>query len=417
MNSIKNISLLGLMLTFILLACNKDPVSPPIEVLETNEIISIDSVKNWYKAGNVAINVAGNISVFGTITADEVSGNLYKTLFLQDGSNGIQLNLTSSSKVYEGEYVRVSLKGAIITKDNNMLVIDNIDPDKQIIKQGTKQSIAPEVVTIEDITTNLDGGIYSRYQGKLVQINNVEFICNDIWSTWANAITQYDENRTLIDANNKTVIVRSSGYASFANQTLPQGKGSLVAVVTQYNSTVQLNIRTPQELTMSGTRMNDCPYYVKNFEDQNVTSGGWLTQKVIGNIDWTTNNQGSNNTYYGVISNFNSGNTACETWLVSKAFNLTGITNPTLSFQSAYNYSGAPLKLYVTTAFTGDVTTTTWTDITSSASWSSGGWNWVNSGLINLSAYTTSGVRFAFKYTGTNSDGSTWEIDDFTIED
>jgi uncharacterized protein DUF5689 len=417
MNNIKNISLLGLMLTFILLACNKDPVTPPIEVLEANEIISIDSVKSWYKSGNVDINVAGNISVFGTITADEVSGNLYKTLFLQDGSNGIQLNLTSSSKVYEGEYVRVSLKGATITKDNNMLVIDNIDPDKQIIKQGTKQSIAPEVVTIEDITTNLDGGIYSRYQGKLVQLNNVEFICNDIWSTWANAITQFDENRTLINSNNKTVIVRSSGYSTFANQTLPQGKGSVIAVVTQYGSTVQLAIRTPQELTMSGTRMNDCPYYVKNFEDQNITSGGWSTQNVVGNVNWYINDLGFTGTNYAAISNFNSGNTACETWLISKEFNLTGITSPTLSFQSAYNYSGAPLELYVTTSYTGDVTTTTWTNLTSLANWSTGGFSGQYSGLINISAYNTSGVRFAFKYTGTNTDGSTWEIDDFTIED
>ena len=168
---------------------------------------------------------------------------------------------------------------------------------------------------------------------------------------------------------------------------------------------------------MNGARLNECPYYVKNFEDQSITSGGWTTQNVVGNIGWTTNNQGSNSSYYAVISNFNAGNTACETWLVSPEFDLSGIANPTLSFQSAYNYSGDPLKLYVTTNYTGDATTTTWTDMTSMATWSTGGWSWVNSGIINLSAYATTGVRFAFKYTGTNSNGSTWEIDDFTIED
>ena len=75
------------------------------------------------------------------------------------------------------------------------------------------------------------------------------------------------------------------------------------------------------------------------------------------------------------------------------------------------------MELYGTTNYTGDVTTTTWTNMTSLATWSTGGWSWVNSGLIDISAYATSGVRFAFKYTGSNSDGSTWEIDDFTIED
>ncbi|MCB9360723.1 MAG: choice-of-anchor J domain-containing protein [Flavobacteriales bacterium] len=415
MKKIKNISIVSVLIsTLVLLSCNKDTVSPPIKILSEDEIITIDSLRNMYTAVDVLINY--DLSVYGTITADEVSGNLYKTLFLQDGTNAIQLNLTSSSQVYEGDRVRISLRGTTITRDNNMLVVDNIDPDRQIIKQGTNESIAPELVSISDILIP-SGSIYSPYQGKLIQINDVEFICNDIWSTWANAITQYDENRTLIDSINKTVIVRSSGYSTFANQTLPKGKGSIIAVVTQYNGTVQLAIRTPQELTMSGTRNNECPYYVKNFEDQNITSGGWIMENIIGNIDWTTNNLGSNSTYYAQITNYNSGNTACETWLISPEFDLTGITNPTLSFQSAYNYSGDPLKLYVTTSFTGDVTTTTWADMTSLATWSGGGWSWANSGLINLSAYTTSGVRFAFKYTGSNSSGSTWEIDDFTIED
>lgn len=416
MRNLKNIFIALIVVTTFFTSCDKDPVLPIVKELSADKIISIDSVKNMYTAFDVLVE--DDLSVYGTITADQVSGNLYKKLFLQDGTNGIQLNLTSSGQFYEGEKVRISLLGTTIARYKNMLSIDNIDPDKNIIKQGTKESIAPEVVTIEDILIP-SGGIYSPYQGKLVQINNVEFLCNDIWSTWSNAITQYDENRTLIDANNKTVIVRSSGYASFANQSLPQGKGSVIAVVTQYNSTVQLSIRTPQELTLTGTRLNECPYYVKNFEDQNVTSGGWSTQNVVGNINWATNNQGSNNTYYGVISNFNSGNTACETWLISKEFNLSGITSPTLSFQSAYNYSGVPLELWVTTNYTGNVSdfTVNGTNITSSASWSGGGWSWVNSGLINISAYNTDGVRFAFKYTGSNSSGSTWEIDDFTIED
>jgi len=416
MKTIKNISLLSLLLIFILSGCNKDPVSPPITPIAAGDIISIDSLKRMYLAGNVDVNINYNLSVYGTVTADEVSGNIYKELFIQDATGGIQISMTSSSQIYEGQKVRVSLNGATITKDNSMLMIDNIDPDRQIIKQEGEEHIAPAIVNIEDLLIP-SGEIFSPYQGRLIQLNNVEFLCNDVWSTWADAIAQFDENRTLTDANGDIIIVRSSGYATFANQTLPRGNGSLIAVVTQYGSTVQLSIRTPEELNMTGTRINDCPYYVKNFEDQNITSGGWSTQNVIGSIDWTLNNVGSNSTYYAVISNFNSGNTACETWLISPSFDLSGITNPTLSFQSAYNYSGDPLKLMVTTNYTGDVTTTSWTDITSSASWSTGGWSWVNSGLIDISSYNTPGVRFAFQYTGSNSDGSTWEIDDFTIED
>jgi len=36
----------------------------------------------------------------------------------------------------------------------------------------------------------------------------------------------------------------------------------------------------------------------------------------------------------------------------------------------------------------------------------------VNSGDIDLSTYISTNTRVAFKYTGTENSGSTWEIDD-----
>jgi hypothetical protein len=420
MKNIKSISLISFLAAMLLLSCNKDPVQPPIKVLTSDNIITIDSVKNMYFAVNADIVVAQDYSVYGTVTADEVSGNLYKEIYIQDATAGIKLRLTSSGSFYEGERVRVALKGATITRYKNMLSIDNIDPDKQIIKQGTKESITPEVVSIDDIKIPV-GEIYSPYQGKLIKLDNVEFLCSDIFNAWANAVTQYSGEATLIDANNKQVLVRTSGFSSFANDVLPKGNGSVIAVVSQYNSTVQLTIRTPQELTLTGTRINDCFKYIKNFNDGNIYSGGWTTQNVIGNINWTTNDQGSpDNSDYATITNFNFTNftnTACESWLISKEFDLTNSGTDSLSFRSAYKYSGNPLEFYVTTNYTGDVTTTTWTNITSLPVWSGGNFVWAFSKNMPLSNYNSPTVRFAFKYTGSNNDGNTWEIDDFIIRE
>ena len=48
---------------------------------------------------------------------------------------------------------------------------------------------------------------------------------------------------------------------------------------------------------------------------------------------------------------------------------------------------------------------------------SGGNYVFVNSGNINLSAYKASNVRIAFKYSGSSSDGSTWELDDVLIKE
>ena len=410
----KNNILILLTCSLAIVGCKKDFDSPPVKVLPEGNIITIDSLRKIYTAFDTTITT--DLSVYGTVTADEVSGNLYKVLYIQDGTNAIQLSLTSSSSrlFFQGDKVRVALKGLTVARQNNMLKITNVDPEKNIIKQGKGDEITPKVVKITDLAIV---GVYSPYQGQLIELNDVEFICNDIWSTYADPVAQYDQNRTLRDTLGNTIIVRSSGYSSFAGTALPKGKGSFVAIVSQYNNTVQLTIRKLDDLSLNGTRNVKCPTYVKNFEDQSITSGGWTKQNVVGNINWSIANIGSNNTYYAMISNFSGSNTACETWLVSPSFDLTNLSNPILYFQSAYKYTGDPLKLYVTTTYTGDATTTTWTDITSSATWSAGNFVWIGSGNISLTSYKQAGVQFAFKYTGTNSNGSTWEIDDFTIND
>ena len=63
----------------------------------------------------------------------------------------------------------------------------------------------------------------------------------------------------------------------------------------------------------------------------------------------------------------------------------------------------------------GDPNNATWVDLTDQATWSEGSFNWVGSGNISLNSFNQNGVYLAFKYIGTNSDGSTWEVDDIQI--
>ncbi|HMU14081.1 MAG TPA: choice-of-anchor J domain-containing protein, partial [Flavobacteriales bacterium] len=46
---------------------------------------------------------------------------------------------------------------------------------------------------------------------------------------------------------------------------------------------------------------------------------------------------------------------------------------------------------------------------------SPGSWTWTPSGALDLSAYLSNNTRIAFKYTGSASDGKTWELDDIKI--
>lgn len=416
---------LFILLAVIVTACKKEYEYPPIKELPASNILSIDSLRKIYVA--VDTTLTSDVSIFGIVTADEVSGNLYKSLFIQDETNAIQLDLNSSSSntFFIGDRVRVALKGATITRDNNMLMVTDLDPKKQIIKQDENLDLTPEIVTISELTSNFVNGLYSPYQAKLVQIDEVEFQCSEMCSTWSDAITQYSENRYLDDTLGNTIIVRTSGYASFANEPVPMGKGSIIAVVTQYSNTVQLSVRTPNELTLSGSRKNQCAFIDKDFDNQILTSCGWTTQQLSGPISAAWGIYAASNSA-AKVSNFDSGtssNVDCESWLISPSVNLSATNSPDLNFRNVVRYDVLPqLKLMISTNYDGisDPNNATWVDLTSSATWDSDPStfsSWTSSGSINLSSYKQANVHIAFKFVGTTANSCTWEIDDIVVQD
>jgi hypothetical protein len=241
-------------------------------------------------------------------------------------------------------------------------------------------------------------------------LDSVEFDNGNKNQPYADAVNKESIDRTIINAFGTSMIIRTSGYSSFASALTPCGKGSIIAVLGEYNGTIQLTLRQYNEVVMtSGT----CPYLIKNFNDASITSGGWSAFNVNGNINWTIGTFGGKQ--YANITNYaNATNTACETWLISPSLNLSSFNNPILSFISACNYNGPVLEVFISTNYSsGNPSMATWTPIT--ANLSAGGFAWTNSGNISLTPYKNSSFKVGFKYTGTASSGKTWELDDISI--
>lgn len=400
--------IIGLTLTT---ACKKDPVHPPSNVLNPDNIVTIDSLRKLQQSVSPnSIEITDSLHVFATVTMDESAGNIYKNLYVQDDTVGVNLRLTAGSDFKVGDSVRISLFGAILSEYSDVIQLDNIDPDNAIIRQAENRDITPQVMTINEISL--------ADEAKLIQINGIQFTAGELNNTYADAMNQSSENRILEDCNGNNIIVRTSGFADFAGTQVAQGNGSMTFIVNRFGDELQLLIRDPNEINMDGQRCAG-QILLKDFDDDDIYSGGWITVQVAGpSVNWETSTAGGAATPYGVISNWNgTANEACENWLISPAMNLSGSSGPNMQFNNAYNYSGPALQLMVSTDYagSGDPSIATWTDLSSQVTWSAGGWAWENSGTIDLSAYTSSAVHIAFVYTGGASDGSTWEIDDIIV--
>lgn len=408
------------MIALFTVGCKREIDTPPERVLPVGQILTIQELRDMYQGE--AITFTEEYSVFGVVTADEQNGNLYRNIYIQDGEAALNLRLQSAGGLYQGDSVRVYLPGTVLNIFSGMMQLDNVSVIDNVVKQKTGVVIEPISVTVNEITPEL--------QGWLVRLDNVEFVGSELGQPFADAINQSSVNRNLTDCNGNTVLVRSSGFANFANMVIPEGNGSFTAVVGQFNDDMQLYIRDMNEVLLNGERCTggggngggEDDYLFKDFQDENLTSSGWINYQVSsspGNHNWGVSDQGSAGNWYAIASGWD-GSSASQTelWLISPPVDLSEATSPGLSFRNARNFGGPSLQLMISTDYDGNSDPSqqgTWQEYTLSVAWSTGGFDWVDSGVLPMTPFAgSSNVRVAFKYTSTTQ-AATWEVDDIRI--
>lgn len=397
-NAFLLLALVGTMFT----ACKKEYPTPPIQDLPIGRVYTISEILAL-EPGTVFNEDA---SVYGIITADEVSGNLYKAAFMQDRATGaaIELYLNAVSGVRIGDSVRIYLKDVTYAMYNNLPQLSNFEADGHIVILANNKPIEPALATIDEITQG-------KYLAGLVRLENVKFTEQN---TFADPTTY--GNRTLIDPMNPSsnVIVRTSNYANFANDSLPQGIGNLTAIATVYNSTWQLIIRSARELEFDGYvpgGANDLPYcefFASSF-------GSYTTYDVKGAQHWEIDYSTAKMTGYE-----NSTNNENEDWLISAKFSLENVSSAsmTVSYIARYfNNVNEDVTVWVSSDYTsGDPNSANWEQIP--ASWVEGSnWNDFASTTLDLSQFLGKKVCVAVKYLSNDTKAGTIEVQSICIQE
>lgn len=413
-------------LILLLSACvKKNFDEPPISQLPVGTIYTISQLRQMY-ADSGAYQFHNDASVYGVVTMDESSGNIYKSAYIQDAGDAVNLHLNQTGGLRVGDSIRVYLKEVILSEYKGMFQLDNVKNDSSIVILANQKYIEPKVVTISDL-------LAGQYQAQLIKLNNVQFAKSDLSKTWSDAGAA--TSRTLEDCNSNQVDVRTSNYANFASDTLPQGNGSLIAIAGTYSGAAQLLVRTAAEAIMDSTRcnggggggggsvinpvdeINETFDAAENYTD--IAIAGWSNIIVAGDRTW----QGKvhNSDKYAQATGYNSGLSDMECWLITPPVkNQNG--DKKLTFKSAMAYwthtaGDTPLTILASTDFDGsNFNTATWTEITTATLPNSNGSNyaWIESGEVSLANFVGN-VAIAFKYKGSDSESTSIELDDVAI--
>lgn len=256
-----NFSSFLLLVTLVVFsACKKQFDEPPIAELPNLEANT--TIKNLVALASSTPVALGDQIIEATVIADDKSGNFYKQLVIQDSTGGIRLDIDAFSIYTDfpiGRKVWVKCKGLYIWRDGDVpALIGSSNTNNSRIPQSTyrqyviggeyNQPLSPTLKTLSTLTAD---DYYT-----LVQLDNVEFADCYAGSSYAYASTQTSKNAELTEcATSGMTIVRNSGFATFANELMPTGNGSIIAVYNSFRGTSQLLIRDPQDVSsMTGTR-------------------------------------------------------------------------------------------------------------------------------------------------------------------
>ncbi len=431
MNKLKSLNnrwtLMILLFSIFLGGCvKKEFDKPPIGNLPVGEVKTIAELISMYdnaSANEKPIVFDYDATLYAVVNMDETSGNIYKSVFVEDNTGAINLRFTGESGLRTGDSVQVYLRKAILNDYNKLYQIDNLNADSNIVILANKKYPEPEVVTIPQI---MAGG----YQAKLIKLENVQFISGDLGKNYADA-NGYG-NRFIEDCNGNTMIIRTSNYANFATKALPEGKGNLIAVVGIFNTTYQLYIRTVSEVDMTGDRCGGggggggevipVAEVNENFNsvtaDQDIAFTGWTNIAEAGTRKWQGKVFSGNG--YAQATAYNSGLTSMVSWM---------ITPPVIMDQKKYlrfntakafyaHNDNTGLTVWASTDFDGtNIAGASWTQLNVTvAGQADADHTFIESGDYDLSPFIGNDYVFiAFKYRGSDTESTSYRVDDVYI--
>ena len=412
------------------------------------QLITIDQLKAQFISDDEATEITSEIAVKGYVSSSDATGNFYKEFFIQDAAQDatsaikISLNQVDSYNQFNmGREVYIYLKdlylgeanggdgvytiGGAMNSDGEVEALTANEVPMYLFRSENSYTIVPKVVSA--LSSN-DVGIF-------VTLNDVEFTTSGVGQPYVSPTDDYDTQRTIqrcTGFNYSTFLMETSAFASFKNEILPSGGGSISGVVSKdyYGDNLVLALNTSDDVLMDGSRcelldINDFTEIISEdfqsaIHNTNLDFPGWTNFAEEGAWVWRERVYSGNG--YTEFSTYNSPDDVNIAWLISPGVDLDAQENEFLNFKMAQHHLQSDLntvEVFISTDFDGsNVLGATWISVSANLPSQSNSWyQFVDSGLIDLSSYSGT-LHVAFKVTGSGTDQTldgAYQLDDFTI--
>ena len=411
------------------------------ELTETN-VITIAELKQKFAnviSSSSMVEVTEDIKIKGVVTGNDVGGNIYNEIALQD-ETGALIVCINQGGLYGylpvGQEVLIALKGLIIGGYGEQLEVGGIYTNSKtgaqsigrmsryIWNKAYKLIGTPDPSRVEpeefDLNKIGDENYMKENCGKLMTLRNVFLKDANGKRVYAPddgsvALTANCANRSFAGISSSSLVLRTSTYAKFANAIMPQEKIDVTGIFTRYRDTWQILLRTEDDVQPAIPEPT--AIYQESFAE---SQGDFKIMEAIElpeGIDfvWKWDSK------YGMKASAYVSQVyyKVDSWLISPAISLAGVKDATLSFEQALRYgSDNDMHVMVSTTYKeGDaIDLSQWKELTLDQWPDRSNWNFMLS-KASLKDYAgQSDVRIAFRYTSNTSAAATWEIKNFSVD-
>ncbi|MFD2915175.1 DUF5689 domain-containing protein [Psychroserpens luteus] len=408
------------------------------ELLNNATEVTIANVKAMYVEGEFIEAIETDIYVKGYVSSSDQTGNFFKEFYIQDsptnptGALKIILDQVDTYNQFNlGREVYIKLNGLFVGEErvgNGVTTIGGGTETDQygttvtsINESQTRQSVLRSTITEEIVPLAVSfSQINASLVGVLVNVDGAEFADNLAGELYFDPIESFDTQRTLQSCEGTsytTFSLETSAFASFQNQPLPLGNGSITAVVNKTfdGGSIILALNSTDDVNFTGERCElvDISNYSVVYEEDFVGGlNGWDVINTEGTQSWYPASFGGVSYIRG--SGYDGSNSVpMISWLISPSFDFDAQTDEQMVLEIADAFSDTgeePLKAYYSNDYVSgsDPSTATWIEVGAnqiSALPINGGFFdniYDVTSFIDLSAATGSGV-IAFVYDSDNA--------------
>ncbi|UGS23724.1 DUF5689 domain-containing protein [Flavobacterium channae] len=344
------------------------------------------------------------------VTSSDEGGNFYKSIsFVSvDGAKGFTMPVDDYNlytKYEPGRKVTINMKDRYFNFDSqissleigslfegNVGRISGVEYKDAILRSCDK---VDEETLVQHISLSQ---INDSYLHKIVEFDEVQFADASLGHTYHDEALSYvgasATNHSVIDAAGNSITVRNSAFATFATEEIPSESGKIRGVLTKYNGTFQLMLRTLNDVKLTNARLHPAIENFESFASNTSTFPNYSNIMVQGTNNWFVGTFNGNK-YLQARKGSSSG--ATKIFFVMP-FDFD--THTKVSFKTLYGYmsqtSTPIMKVYYSTNFNSSNPTANLVDITGSFAFST------HTGTGWAPTFTDSGVH---TFTGMSGQG------------